>query len=770
MSDNFYSTPNASAGAYSEIPSGLAHSKLPNQNHAIQYSSKFTSNDDKKPIPLAHFMGARKDLNGPVLTKQRVDEKEVKPDGWELAERRYEILSKQATNSGGVNSLASLLGGTPHASHASNPTKRALPGMVSQDKLEQDRLNRDLAPSIGHVDKFKQRSLPIPPIQSHSGSSFTPSNPDAFLKPKSLADRLAQLGVVNDPQHAKPLQKSLKLQQGSVSQGSSPIVERFADRTKTFQVAEEDMMDHDLHDEKSVHKPHHFNRSKSTYNLKSTASLDEAPALKDQKHSGDPAASSRSGARVLNSDTSMPPEPTISQTPQVRPTMSNRAYTTQVAETAHNQKNNKSQSYPVISPHNHMSSEQTGNSGGLGVPSKALTASLSRLAGSNIVAQRLQWSKQKEQTGTNVDEFGTPGKTSPVIPSSHFPAPTTSVGSILPNSSTFMPLSDTSNQSTVPKRPTVFDRQDHTRAPSPHKSHHASRFQHTRADSLPSDVPPTPSTPTSKNINQYNKSNRAASDEDDELQSENHHDLKRNKKDGEIPKTPVSPRKGALGYPKTPASMNRSGISGVGVTGYSHSTDASPPLKHLTKNRARGPQRSGIRTGAQTKSPPPAHRPLPSPNLSKATDHPKVAVPSITSFSPVVQKGTSELAAVWENQRKKKLIEIKPSGINPTSTRPLPMPPKSTLKEESHYSSGIRVALPGLSEVNHTPTATTTSTRPLPVPPSFSVTAPLARLGPTLTSKTSKHPLPSTPLTKAKKRTIVVKREDPIDLISIPLV
>ncbi|CAH7687958.1 expressed protein [Phakopsora pachyrhizi] len=212
MSNSVHPLPRSSnADDQSRHQPDISQSSFVNTNHAIQYFSKFQSGNDKKPIALAHFMGGRRDVKGPVLTKQRVDEKEVKPEGWELAEKRYEIISKQ-NQPGGVSSLANLLSGTASsASHAINPTRRALPGMVpqsafekNQKELESNRKEHQL-PFTNETEKFKQRSLPTPPVQKLVPAASSDSIPlaSSFLKPKSLADRFAQLGVSDDVQLIK---------------------------------------------------------------------------------------------------------------------------------------------------------------------------------------------------------------------------------------------------------------------------------------------------------------------------------------------------------------------------------------------------------------------------------------------------------------------------------------------------------------------------------------------------------------------------------------
>ncbi|EGG13004.1 uncharacterized protein MELLADRAFT_76356 [Melampsora larici-populina 98AG31] len=748
MSDNFQSNPKSAVNSYSRHPSDLSQSNLPNKNHAIQYSSKFSHNDDKKPIALAHFMGARKDLNGPVLTKQRVDEKEVRPEGWELAEKRHEIWSK--SSSGGVNSLANFLGGGSSASHVLNPSKRALPGMVSQHKVEDEGPGRDNQQPVSmgnsNTEKFKQRSLPMPPNHSTASSMpVTSANQSTFLKPKSLADRLAQLGVVNDVQHAKPHLASPNPNQGSTSLSTSPMAEKFMDRHKPSPSIDNEK---DAYTDKLPKAgPHHVIKSKSTYNLRSTAPSDDIDTKKSPRPASSLFPATKPGAPTFSDNITVQPEPITVKIETTRPT-SIRSNTTQAVPTIANHKNSKSQSYHVPP---HVSDEQTNNNSGLSAPNKVLTASLSRLAGSNIVAQRLQWSKRKEQTGGLVDEFGSSGKTSsPRLPSSQ----------LFTNNQSSMnitPLSDTSNHVAAPKRHTIlFERanqvkEDPERHVSPLKPLTESRFRHSETKSVQSDLPPTPTTPTAKNVNQYNKSNRDSSGEDDELQGENPHDLKRNKQEFEMPHTPASPVKSIATDSKTPTTLNKYGL-GVS-SGSPLPSMTSSPLKHLTKNRARGPQRSGSRTISQPKSPVPNRRAALTKALPEVPGSHKSTLPSIPSFAPVVKKGTSELAAAWENQLQKKAQDVRPASLIQTSTRPLPAPPTS-MKSTTGSNMGSRFALPGLTETDSPPALG--NTRPLPVPPNAAATTASA-VSPIAKNQDFQTVLPPTTLKRQKRKRIVVK-------------
>ncbi|KAG0146527.1 hypothetical protein CROQUDRAFT_657348 [Cronartium quercuum f. sp. fusiforme G11] len=663
---------------------------LANQNHSIQYSSKFESVQPNKPVALAHFMGARKDIHGPVLTRPRVDEKEVRPEGWELAERRAEILSKHSGSR--PNPLASLIAPQP------------LPGMVSHEKLidsnpisSQSVTLDPISTTTPNNDRLKQRSLPVPP------SSINP--PPAFLKPKSLADRLAQLGVVND---LKPHLSSPAVHHPSVSLGTSPVCEKFPDRQRSFAPVQIDQSSSDINGRDKLTKPtpphHTVTKSKSTYNLKSTTVLEEVELNKTHRPTSAVFSATRLGPPSSTSHNPVQPDLTVSNH---RPPLTNRSNSAQTVPVITGHKSSKSQNYHVTPQ---VTDDQPVSSAGLSASNKVLTASLSRLAGSNIVAQRLQWSKQKEHTGSKVDEFGTPAK-------SLFQPATASAA----------PIPDPINHSmSVPKRLSMFDRPIQARDVSPLKSNTGSRFQHSKTKSVSSDFPPTPTSPSVKNINQYNKSNRDSSDGDDQLQSESH-DLKRNKKDFPMLKTPASPQKS---HPKTPTSLARPAL-------YGQPSDSSPPLKHLTKHRPRGPQKSA---GSRTKSPAQTHRPLPSPSPSQL-EQASTTVPSIPSFSPFVKKGTSELTAVWENQHQKNSLDFKPSG----GTRPLPTPPALTPK------GGIRVALPGLTETN------SSSNRPLPLPPTYSSASSVPSTLKTFSSKPSSFIATSTEPKKAKKPTIITK-------------
>ncbi|KAH9819263.1 hypothetical protein DFH28DRAFT_958267 [Melampsora americana] len=749
MSDNFQSNPRSSVNSYSRHPPDLSQSNLPNKNHAIQYSSKFSSNDDKKPIALAHFMGARRDLNGPVLTKQRVDEKEVRPDGWELAEKRHEMWSK--SSSGGVNSLASFLGGGSSASHVLNPSKRALPGMVSQHKVEDEGPGRNNQQPVSmgnsNTDKFKQRSLPMPP--NHSTASSVPvnsANQSTFLKPKSLADRLAQLGVVNDSQHTKLHLTSPNPNQGSTSLSTSPMAEKFMDRHKPSPSIDNEK---DAYTDKQAKAgPHHVIKSKSTYNLRSSAPSDEADSKKSPRPASSLFPAAKLGTSTFSDNITVQPELMTATTDHPRP-IANRANTTQgVSTTTTNHKSSKSQSYHVPP---HVSDEQTNTDSGLSAPNKVLTASLSRLAGSNIVAQRLQWSKTKEQTGGLVDEFGSSGKTSSPRP------PSSQLFTNNQSSMNITPFSDTSNHIVAPKRHTILlDRATQMkgtpeRDASPFKPLTESRFRHSKTRSGQPDLPPTPTTPTAKNVNQYNKSARDGSGEDDELQGENPHNLKRNKKELEMPRTPASPVKSIAPGSKTPTTSNRYGL-GVS-SGSPFPSTTSSPLKHLTKNRARGPQRSGSRTVSQSKSPVQNRRAVVTKALPEIPVSHKTTVPSIPSFAPAVKKGTSELAAAWENQLQKKTQDIRPASSIQTSTRPLPAPPTS-MKSTTGSNVASRFALPGLTESNSSPALGTT--RPLPVPPNAGTTFGSAA-SPITKTQDFKTVSPPTVLKRQKRKRILVK-------------
>ncbi|PLW13266.1 hypothetical protein PCANC_18939 [Puccinia coronata f. sp. avenae] len=657
-----------------------APTSLPNQHHAIQYSSKFTS-DSSKPVPLAHFMGARRDLKGPVLTKQRVDEKEIRPEGWELAEKRFQ----QAQSGGGINSLASLLsagsqgGASNLSSHAGNFTKRALPGMVPLDRIQNeekqrntnDHHNNQSDTKSSFSSKFQNIKLSTstdPSSQSNPPGST--SHAAAYLKPKSLADRLAQLGVSNDVQSIKTNNSS------SHPAASSPRADKFP----IDQISKQPEHDPVLQQDPSKRNINRIPKSHSAIftNSSQQTSLEDKP---------DRNAKTSLSAHIA------PPRGVPSSTPQSRvsPILSSPQPDTPLiaAPNGPSQPNScpsyKRSTRPQSAlPHvPHISTE---NSATLGVPNKALTASLSRLAGSNIVAQRLEWSKQKEQLGT-MDEFGSPVvKTSPnstasalhsQIPSPVLPSPS------LPTQQNLVFSERSKNLNEPP--PEI-----HSRGSS------QSRLQSIQREN----TGPTLTEPAlaKKQLNQYNKSNRSDEDDDQRFGVANNRDNKRNKKNTDPLRSSSPTKKENEGRGRGPQAANDVNPS------------VTSPLRLSQKSRARVPRRpSGSTPGnrpridaAKVSSPPPAN--MPSRQL-----------PSIPTFSPLMKKGTSELAAVWGTQLSnsvkkpaegdslpKKPSQPLSSPLN--SHRPLPTPPSATLPARPKPATAV-------------------DSRPLPVPPASSVTA-----------------------------------------------
>lgn len=183
----------AGAGAISSETSAspdLGSSSLANRHNALSYSAQFrppSSSPASQPVPLAHFMGARRDLKGPVLTKQRVAEDEVRPAGWEAAERRAREAENQSRASG-AGGLAALMGG------------RALPGMVSRDKLEADRLARERQEQQGPREVVSGSTQGKQPVQGPSVADMTrkwgtqgsgAGSTPARTQSMSLAERIA---------------------------------------------------------------------------------------------------------------------------------------------------------------------------------------------------------------------------------------------------------------------------------------------------------------------------------------------------------------------------------------------------------------------------------------------------------------------------------------------------------------------------------------------------------------------------------------------------
>lgn len=670
---------------------------LPNQHHAIQYSAKFKP-ESQKPVSLAHFMGARRDLKGPVLTKQRIDEKEVRPEGWELAEKRCEIISQKAQTSGGVGSLANLLiGGSTLSSHAANSTKRALPGMVPQAQLEKDSKQRNpintqrdplksysQQPKVG-FDKPTPRSLPqttLPP------TSIPPaSHADSYLKPKTLADRMAQLGVSNDVQ---PIKHNVSSPQPtlSVSLNPSPRLESFKDQAN--------------HD--SGRDLNRMVKSTSTNLLTSQPSAEEKSDLKQKRPSSSQIPSIRALPDPPSILTDVPPSiplegRTSGQALNPRPNG-----VQPVSGPSFKRNTRPTSTLTQASPQ--LVEESTAT---LGVPNKALTASLSRLAGSNIVAQRLQWSKEKEQLGT-LDEFGTPIlKASPHL------------GSAGPQhqiSSPILPSSNPSRNSDFRQTAVFSERNrnsDESSRENPSLHSPPSPWK-----SSPIDEPKSPD-PLSKQMHQHHKNIRSDEDDDHRLRFASDRDPKRNKKN--------------LTHSRAPSSSNRKENDeqkGAVDTPFSPTS----PSRQSYKNRLRTCRRPSGSAGPSAIN---RSRPEPAKPVSPTVSTGSRQLPSIPSFSPLLKRGTSELAAVWGTQISnpiKKLTDLDHQSSNArltlTSTsptggnRPLPTPPSCTAAAPAHPR-----------------TSGGTDTRPLPAPPSGA-----APINASSETRPSTRPLP-TPIVKS---------------------
>ncbi|KAI9612446.1 hypothetical protein KEM48_004179 [Puccinia striiformis f. sp. tritici PST-130] len=606
----------------------------PNQHHAIQYSSRFSS-DTSKPVPLAHFMGARRDLKGPVLTKQRVDEKEIRPDGWELAEKR----AQQAQSGGGINSLASLLsgagpGGSNMSSHAGNLTKRALPGMVPQDRLNSDQKQRNIYDnSIANPSSQPATTAPI----SHTTS---------FLKPKTLADRLAQLGVSNDAQLINK-QPEHEL----VPKDSSKNINRIAKSNSAIFT-----------------------------NFTQQNSLEEKPDRKEQ--------------RPLSALIA-PPRGLPSPSPQTRvsPTSSPQISTPKEPWIAHS--NGASQS-------THWSIFQKEYSSPLSLPHGA----------SHFYRERgVSSGRSKRSKLGSVDEFGSPLLKSPSNSTS------SALHSQIP--SPVLPSQPTSNQSLVfPDHPNSNEAASDSSPQS-------------RLQSLPREnTRPKLTEPVlQKQLNQYNKSTRSDEDDDQRFGITKSRDNKRNKKNIDQLRSSSPPRKRTKGMWQAP----------------------QPPLMFKPRDFPLTPVSKESRSRMN------ATRQL----------------PSIPTFSPLMKKGTSELAAVWGTQLSHPAKKVSSEVENHSNKSPQPgssplnanRPLKVSSEVENHSNKSPQ---PGSSPLNATrplptpppatlptrpKTASAADSRPLPVPPSNVVAIsplipePRAKTRPLPTPQTkpqsSSHPRPS---------------------------
>ncbi|WAR56849.1 hypothetical protein PtB15_7B700 [Puccinia triticina] len=682
----------------------------PNQHNTIQYSSRFTAADPSKPVPLAHFMGARRDLNGPVLTKQRVDEKEIRPDGWESAEKRFQ----QAQSNPGLSSLASLLAGpgasrsnTAISSHAGNLAKRALPGMVPQDRInsnsqhgkQQQQQQRD---TIKHSVSSKSNHDQPKNLSSQAATSHAAS----YLKPKSLADRLAQLGVSNDVQTIK----TSNITTPSYLAASSPRADKFPIDQPKQQLPEA----HELGQSDLTKK---FNRITKA----SSPTFNTTPLQNSSEEKPDGKQQQRPLSLHINpTPRALPPtpnpQPRITPSPQIHPpkepVRSVRPNDLSQPTTGPSYKRNtRPQSALPHAPH--ISTEGAGAT--LGVPNKALTASLSRLAGSNIVAQRLEWSKQKEQLGT-MDEFGSPLlEASPISTSSalnsQIPSPVLPSQSINQNPV----LSEHSkNSNDTPTEPA-------SRSSSQTRLHSVHRENTGPKQTEPGCI--------KKQLNQYNKSTR--SDEDDDQRFGIN---KRNKKN-------IGQLRGSSPDKKE----NEGHVTRTAAVAADVQPGVTSPLRLSHKSRARTPRRpSG---SSPTKWRAEATKLCSSPGGALASRQ----LPSLPSFSPLMKKGTSELAAVWGTQ----LANPTKKVIEPDSIPKKPSPPLA-----SPLNSHRPLPTPPPPRAPITPgrpkTATTTDSRPLPVPPS-AVAPATTPLSPEPRART--RPLP-TPQLKAEPTTLPKPAQD----------
>ncbi|KAA1077947.1 hypothetical protein PGT21_024473 [Puccinia graminis f. sp. tritici] len=661
-----------------------AQNNTPNQHHAIQYSSRFTS-ETSKPVPLAHFMGARRDLKGPVLTKQRVDEKEIRPDGWELAEKRFQ-QAQASGGAGGLNSLASLLSGGSSgsnlSSHAGNFTKRALPGMVPQDRINSqdtkqannnnnNNQQRDTKPSFSSkFDHDKPKTFSNPSSQSTSIPTTTTSHAASFLKPKSLADRLAQLGVTNEIKTNIP---------PSHPAASSPRADKFpsTDQINNQQPEPESIQ---------ADPPRNFNRiTKSNSAIFNTAPQQTLPEEKSDRKEQRPLSVHIAPPRDPNPRTKASPILSSPQTNTPREPLSTRPNgPSQPTSGPSYKRNNRPQSAFPHAPHISTEGPTT-----LGVPNKAMTASLSRLAGSNIVAQRLEWSKQKEQLGT-MDEFGSPLiKTSPnstySAHNSQIPSP------VLPP----QPITQNPVFSERSKNAIETPAEEPSGGLSQTRPHSVQR-QNTGPKHTESGI--------KKQLNQYNKSTRSDEDDDQRFGITSSRDTKRNKKNIDQLRS------------SSPAKKENEGHGGgIRATAADVQPSTTSPLRMSHKSRARVPRRPSGSSPAKARA---EAAKVCSPPLGGTIASRQL--PSIPSFSPLMKKGTSELAAVWGSQLSnptKKAVDGDPlpkKSPHPLTSplnahRPLPTPPSATLPP----------ARPR--------TATAPDSRPLPVPPAaVSATTPLS--------------------------------------------
>ncbi|POW22819.1 hypothetical protein PSHT_00873 [Puccinia striiformis] len=691
----------------------------PNQHHAIQYSSRFSS-DTSKPVPLAHFMGARRDLKGPVLTKQRVDEKEIRPDGWELAEKR----AQQAQSGGGINSLASLLsgagpGGSNMSSHAGNLTKRALPGMVPQDRLNSDQKQRNIydnssnqrdnkSPLTSKYDSDKFKTVANPSSQPATTAPI--SHATSFLKPKTLADRLAQLGVSTDAQLVTKTNIT----------PSSPRADKFPIEQINKQP------EHELVPKDSSKNINRIAKSNSAIftNFTQQNSLEEKPDRKEQR----PLSALIAPPRGL---------PTPSPQTRVSPTSSPQISTPKEPLIAHPNGASQSTTGPSskkntrpLSAFPHAPHISTESAGTLGVPSKVLTASLSRLAGSNIVAQRLEWSKQKEQLGS--------------------PAPQISLQQHILSFALSNPFAGFTIPAHEQSKPRIPDRPNFNEAAS--DSSPQSRLQSLlRENTRPKLIEPV----LQKQLNQYNKSTRSDEDDDQRFGITKSRDNKRNKKNIDQLRSSSPAKKENQGMGQAPQPAN------------DVQAHVTSPLRLSQKSRARVPRRP---SGS-------------SPAKSRATEVNKVCsppgmnatrqLPSIPTFSPLMKKGTSELAAVWGTQLSHPAKKVSSEVENHSNKSPQPgssplnanRPLKVSSEVENHSNKSPQ---PGSSPLNAnrplpTPppatlptrpkTASAADSRPLPVPPSNVVAIsplipePRAKTRPLPTPQnkpqSSSHPRPS---------------------------
>ncbi|POW14473.1 hypothetical protein PSTT_02868 [Puccinia striiformis] len=643
---------------------GPSQTGPPNQHHAIQYSSRFSS-DTSKPVPLAHFMGARRDLKGPVLTKQRVDEKEIRPDGWELAEKR----AQQAQSGGGINSLASLLsgagpGGSNMSSHAGNLTKRALPGMVPQDRLNSDQKQRNIydnssnqrdnkSPLTSKYDSDKFKTVANPSSQPATTAPI--SHATSFLKPKTLADRLAQLGVSTDAQLVTKTNIT----------PSSPRADKFPIEQINKQP------EHELVPKDSSKNINRIAKSNSAIftNFTQQNSLEEKPDRKEQRPlsaliappRGLPTRARRPESPDIITQISTPKEPLIAHLTVPR-------------------------SLPLV----HLPKR-------ILVPSQPSPMRLTFLQRARVlwVFPRLEWSKQKEQLGS-VDEFGSPLLKSPSNSTS------SALHSQIP--SPVLPSQPTSNQSLVfPDRPN-FNEAASDSSPQ-------SRLQSLlRENTRPKLIEPV----LQKQLNQYNKSTRSDEDDDQRFGITKSRDNKRNKKNIDQLRS------------SSPAKKENQGHGAGAPAANDVQAHVTSPLRLSQKSRARVPRRPSGSSPAKSRATESTSElaAVWGTQLSHPAKKVSSEVENHSNKSP--QPGSSPLNA---NRPLKVSSEVEnhsnkspqPGSSPLNANRPLPTPPPATLPTRPKTASAADsrpLPVPPSNVVAISPLIPEprAKTRPLPTP------------------------------------------------------